>query len=703
MKRCLFIFLFVSFCQSFQKNDEGGSWLGTSFNPFTYEHGSPVLEMGSFISDEGSDFKEQSNVQSIYDRQTSIVQTFKEVTTVQDYYESSQFDVEASGGFDIFSGSASFKETQSFNHSDLTQHRMFVGSVKETTRYLVFDHNAKNLTKGWAQRFEQFFNVLSKVPKWCPQLNFDDAESISNILKKTPKVYGACVPLRLSISLMNGMLKDAGWFVTGVKLGGSIVVRVTLDAEQISTLTEKQITDGVSAKFGPFFSASMSETTTQETLNSISSSVKYVEKQLLGGEGSFNDVQSDFSTWSKTIFEKPAVIGVKENILCDLITFERFSNYDTFMVAFAQNLCLSQITTLVDWNTPSGCAEPKNQLFDPNVLKSGHCVLDNNLTFGGFVQTSKSSLTNDPKATCQPTVFASPETEKNRTLCPEGWYPLAVTNHPLVVPSFYKVEDINRCWFSDSTWWDFCPCRLFGEWRYCHWYNIPFTCALDVSVCVKNHTDSKGKAYRKLFGGFYTIQQNNPLTNGQSCPEGFQSVPLLNNASFSCEAFPGSVDEKYAVPFGGLFSGNSPNLFTGKQNCPRGHSRHFMGLFFGVPWYVCMVFQSPFQQRVFHNLPTMPSSALIVIVNNKTFNLGEKERAFESDSTPPEKLNISTIILSIFLGLIILAIFPLAYFLNHRREKKIYDTVWGKTSIDDKDESIPLVIHGTNSLVVTGN
>jgi hypothetical protein len=125
------------------KNDEGSSWLGTPFNPFTY---------GPFLSEKsnvGADFLEQKGVQSLYDRRTSVFQTFQEVSTVEDYYEASQLDVDASGGYKIFSGSASFEEKQTFNHSDLTQHRLFVGVVKETTRFVVIDHHDKNLTASW--------------------------------------------------------------------------------------------------------------------------------------------------------------------------------------------------------------------------------------------------------------------------------------------------------------------------------------------------------------------------------------------------------------------------------------------------------------------------------------------------------------------------------------------------------------------------
>lgn len=76
-----FIFLFLcltTFAQTdqtsgVQKNDEGASWLGTAFNPFTYEHNPPVIDLGAFILDEGSDFREQTGVQSIFDRQTHAV------------------------------------------------------------------------------------------------------------------------------------------------------------------------------------------------------------------------------------------------------------------------------------------------------------------------------------------------------------------------------------------------------------------------------------------------------------------------------------------------------------------------------------------------------------------------------------------------------------------------------------------------------
>lgn len=261
------------------------------------------------------------------------MQTFREVSTVDEYYKSTSLEVSASGGFSIFSGSANFKETQTFNHSDLRQHRMFIGQVKETVKFLVFDHNGKNLSSSWSKRFDQLFNVVSKIKDMCDEFDIENGD----VFQKLPEFLGKCIPLRMSVSLMNGMLKDGAWIVTGVKLGGVITIRTTLDAQQVSTLTTKQITDGVSAKFGSFFSGSYSQTTNQQTLNQVSTSITFVERVLVGGEGSFNDTETEFPLWSKTIYSKPAVIGVKEVILCDLITFDRFSEIDPSMVAFVRN------------------------------------------------------------------------------------------------------------------------------------------------------------------------------------------------------------------------------------------------------------------------------------------------------------------------------------------------------------------------------
>lgn len=661
MKGVLFVLLIVfvvsSVCQ--QKNDEGASWLGTSFNPFTYEHGAPILDMGVFVDDSGLDFKKQKGVESIYDRHTSILQTFKEVTTISDYYVATEMDVEASGGFSIFSGSASFKESQTYNHSDLTQHRMFVGIVKETIRFLVTNYREKNLTKSWQTRFEELFYVLSNVKYTCPFVKLKD------VFQNMSQWIGRCTSLRLSVSIMNEMLRETGWFVTGVKLGGSIIVRVMLDAEQVSTLSTKQISDGVSAKFGPFFSGSYSQSTTQETLNQVSTSVTLVEKFLKGGEGSFNDTQTDFVTWSKTIYTKPAVIGVKENILCDLITVERFTDVKIDVLSFVKNLCLTQLTTMVDMNTPVGCAVPNNKLFDPNVLKSGHCSLDTNFTFGGFVQTAALISQNDPNARYQPNVYASPVTEeKDRPLCPNGWYAKPVSS--FVIPSIYEKQ---TCWHDSGGWFS-------SGHTFCRWNEIPFVCALNVSICVKDSTD-EGKVLNKLAGGFYSSQQNNPLTGSQTCPEAFVAIPLLNNSTFSCEAVTGSVDEKLAVPFGGVYSGNSPNVFTGKFGCPHGHSRYYMGSFLGVPWYYCMAFVSPFEPRPFRYLSTLSDQTEMVMF--KKFD--QKTTINESQKGGAE------ILAAFFIVLFVIVSLACIFLWNARKRNLTAEDVW---SASDK-ENIPLV------------
>lgn len=130
-------------------------------------------------------------------------------------------------------------------------------------------------------------------------------------------------------------------------------------------------------------------------------------------------------------------------------------------------------------------------MFDPNVLKSGHCDLDTNYTFGGFVQTAVSSLSQDPQATCQKTVYASPKPQNNqkRELCPEGWYPMPIMNSSLLVPSFYKSPDYNQCWHTSGGWFHsghtVCPCRINSKWAACHWYATKLLITLNVLTFFK--------------------------------------------------------------------------------------------------------------------------------------------------------------------------------------------------------------------------
>ncbi len=617
--------------QQIQKNDPGASWLFTSFHPFTYEHKPAVLEVGDYIEDLGLDYKEPKNVQNIYDRKTWLYQTFKEVKTIQDYYSETDINIKGDVSIGKFGGSYNRNEKHSFNHSSMTLNKMYIGSAREIIKYLVVDPKSRNFTKEWNERFYGLFNTLDKIPEMCPGLDIVKGTSLANTPEKFLTLVPNCIPLRAAINQINQMIKDGAWIVTGVELGGAVTVKVTLNANQVETLTDDQVTQAVGASFGSYFSGSYSKSTTVQTMDMVYQALRNRQVSMVGGEGTFNDTDSEFTKWQDSVYRRPAVFGVTLVRLSKLVTIDRFPDIDPFKVAYAQSLIDSQINAVIELNIPVGCGTFNDANFDPNTMKSndplGKCVLDNNYTFGGFVQTSVSLEPNDPQATCQPTVYASPDSNsKDRKLCPDGWHPVDIIKGGVSVPEYYNTPDYNQCWHESGGWFHsghtVCPCRINIHWALCHWYEVQYVCNNNPAVCVKdNSTVSNG--FAKLSGGLYSLQQPNPTTGGPSCPEGFTGVPLVNGAVISCEAFPGTANDKYAVPFGGLYAGNVPNALTGKY-CPHGHSRYYLGNLLGVPWYQCLAYISPYMEREWEDLPIMSYDDYIITYKNKTIRLTSK-------------------------------------------------------------------------------
>jgi hypothetical protein len=196
----------------------------------------------------------------------------------------------------------------------------------------------------------------------------------------------------------------------------------------------------------------------------------------------------------------------------------------------------------------------------------------------------------------------------------------------------------------------------------------------------------------KLFGGAYTTQEVNQVTGTYSCPIGFDLVSLVDGFLTVCEKFPGSDGDQYAVPFGGFFTGETTK--DSSTVCPKGHSSYLLGIYQGIPWYVCMGINTQFNPPVWKSLPQMTIPSYVITVDDVTVYLTSsksvaqqmmnKGQVSNGDGGYVADPNVPIVIgLSAALGVVMLAIIVTLVVVFIIFKRKSHVSWFGSTSIND--------------------
>ena len=116
--------------------------------------------------------------------------------------------------------------------------------------------------------------------------------------------------------------------------------------------------------------------------------------------------------------------------------------------------------------------------------------------------------------------------------------------------------------------------------------------------CTKTSTEST----QYIFGGSYTSNKMNVVTNDKTCAAELTAVRIINDI-FVC--FSQQIVKSYNPPkFGGIFSCQANYSVTGTETCPTGFSVYVLGVIEGnCMLYVCLQLKT-------QNIRTLPSISL---------------------------------------------------------------------------------------------
>ncbi|XP_071163886.1 macrophage-expressed gene 1 protein-like [Mytilus edulis] len=217
----------------------------------------------------------------------------------------------------------------------------------------------------------------------------------------------------------------------------------------------------------------------------------------------------------------------------------------------------SAIKTYYKLNTHRGCTDrdSPNYNYLANV-DDGTCEYNltiTNTNFGGVFQTC--NTTGNIHGICDTFLSKNPMT--GDFSCPTGF--VAV---PLYLGQENKQEVHRTC------------SKYMIFWKHCETTSNLGTASYQSYWCSPQEGNQRFSGY--LFGGLYTTQLPNVVTQHQSCPQYFTAIGLAEDLKI-CVSDDIENGFQYSIPFDGFFSCQNDNSLAVNQNathCQAGYSEH---------------------------------------------------------------------------------------------------------------------------------
>ncbi|XP_067671999.1 macrophage-expressed gene 1 protein-like [Haliotis asinina] len=379
------------------------------------------------------------------------------------------------------------------------------------------------------------------------------------------------------------LVRDFGTHViTNVDAGAALVQEDQVSAEFVNSrkFSKSQITAGARASFLGIFSIGVSYHSSTSNELKIAYEQHRFSSQIdtLGGP-MFKASNFTANDWTNEADHELVAVDRSGDPLFFLINSVSLPELPNSVLYQLQNLVRETILHYYEFNTYRGCTELDSPNFSPAAnLDDGTCKSPyTNLTFGGVFQTCIISSGSNNSDICSALDQMNPKTGGHT--CPEGYEPVEL--HTGRLSESKSVHSCNSCW-------------LFFKCCHDNYYHSEATYIMH--WCAAKGSVSQKSGY--LFGGLYTSQLNNPLTQGKTCPVNFYTLTLGKDLHI-CISDDYELGMKYSMPFGGFISCTSGNPLAmnpkpeGNKNsalpslhsffqkskswpkhCPKGYSQH---------------------------------------------------------------------------------------------------------------------------------
>jgi hypothetical protein len=268
--------------------------------------------------------------------------------------------------------------------------------------------------------------------------------------------------------------------------------------------------------------------------------------------------------WQSTIEDNPVILQRMVENITVAIDPKQIPEIEEFYVYKAIEEISKAIETYVQMNLLHGCMERTSSSFNWLAnIDDGSCtesVLD--IQFGGFIRTCEIDWVAGESSSPQNDLcnnFKRPNFHTNTESCPLGF------TRSLLYASKrtqrYERKHTRRCGFLG-----------FSKCHDTIWVGTA-TATASLFSCTKNGAGLT----QYTFGGSYTSNKINLLTNDRTCPPKYRPISIINdiNVCFTEQIF----DSHHIPKFGGMFSCQTNELLTNDNGpCPTGFSAYVMGV-----------------------------------------------------------------------------------------------------------------------------
>ncbi|XP_052460076.1 macrophage-expressed gene 1 protein-like [Carassius gibelio] len=230
-------------------------------------------------------------------------------------------------------------------------------------------------------------------------------------------------------------------------------------------------------------------------------------------------------------------------------------------------------------NTIPGCISPdsKNFNFQANIDDASCEGPVTNLSFGGIYQQC-TPLTSDGSTICDGTAQRNPATGDYS--CPLQ-YISTLLRSETVERGYNRYECQKKCRSCGFLWFSTCCDQTCKD--------VYYVCRAKVDTywCSTSQTTQLNSGY--LFGGLHGPSLQNPFTKSYSCPPNFFMQKFLSSGMVVCLSKDYVTTTTYSVTFGGFFSCQSGNpLSDGQSRCPPQFSQHLAAISDGCEILYCV-------------------------------------------------------------------------------------------------------------------
>ncbi|WAR06751.1 MPEG1-like protein [Mya arenaria] len=268
-------------------------------------------------------------------------------------------------------------------------------------------------------------------------------------------------------------------------------------------------------------------------------------------------ITRDDDTWLSSMDENQVPLDRSGNPLFFYINDGTLPDVPFYIIDKIYNSVKEAVISYYEHNVVRGCTNPNapNFNFLANFEDETCDPPMKQFEFGGAYQTCTQSGCSGYNH-CSSLRVNNPRT--GAQTCPDGFEKILLAHG----------TDENRCQRSSTYrcgWWSRCT-RYYYEkstLKYSAYWCAPVNSSNDDSI--RN---------RYLFGGTFTTNYANPVTQTTGCPPHFDVIKLLGDLSI-CVSTDVELGSFYSLHFGGFHTCLTPNPFLiENSNCPDGYSQH---------------------------------------------------------------------------------------------------------------------------------